>query len=927
MARLRRTLIIGLGGTGFKTILNAKKMFYENYGEIPPMIGFLGIDTDQPGIANAYVTAKDGTKISLDQREQLAICVEEPQEIYNRNVSNGLFNWMPEPNVSGLTTLSLGAGQMRSNGRFAATVNENKIKDTLSRRFAEVNDAHIINNDLYDLLGAETEVHLVFSLGGGTGSGTFINIAYLIKRLYPKVKLSGYAVLPDVFKNMISGAASAKVRPNGKGALIDLDYLAHLNLNSAPVDINWFHTTDSIKERPFTALYLIDNKNSNNDMFTDVNPLCEMISLAIVTSVGELGVALDSVADNVNKLIGDGAMDVRDKKAWVASMGCAEIIFDGERLAEIYTRKAMVQLVNIMLNGGCADPAQIANNWFDSEKIRENLGRDDVIDYFMSLTPEYTFSDIDSPENPEPECLEFVNSRAVEPTSSLDKKLSDLKHRIDSSLISLINTHMNAECGVYVAENILKNIIHTVNLCDGEMEEELEKLEKDLPMYESSLTTACKELADCMKKIFKKGRKDNEEDVMNRTMALATKKREIERRKYARQFYAWLRSRVNDSLSKIDIIIQNLQATREESNSIAQRMILNGGATSFFQFDLSSPIAETVSCPLSDIVFNNLVLALKESGGIQAFASMSSGQVEYLIYTFAKTLPKVNEYQSMTVDKALGEMNDKDLRVLLNKAINKSLPLISYSYRGYDADVIERPMETYYVGVANKKTSPLCDNDLFSNLVGSYDVQFSETGLTNRIIIYRQLGVIPVYTINALNNLETEYRRTEDSKPTSSHWDKNLCARMKQERFSLEPKNIGSGSEIFRTWMHAVLYDILKYDQAQGVYQIPCQGHEDAKALRGFIVNIGNSREKAYQWFEDNFDLVEREINRRIDEMDQPGPDNKIAAFNERARKAAKDQTYLSEISKCPISLEVLETYPGEFDLLEKEMEYCMNQL
>ena len=52
MAKLRRTLLIGLGGTGFKAILNAKKMFYENYGEIPPMIGFLGIDTDRPGLEN-----------------------------------------------------------------------------------------------------------------------------------------------------------------------------------------------------------------------------------------------------------------------------------------------------------------------------------------------------------------------------------------------------------------------------------------------------------------------------------------------------------------------------------------------------------------------------------------------------------------------------------------------------------------------------------------------------------------------------------------------------------------------------------------------------------------------------------------------------------------------------------------------------------
>lgn len=103
-------------------------------------------------------------------------------------------------------------------------------------------------------------------------------------------------------------------------------------------------------------------------MFSHVDPLCEMIALAIVTSVGELGVALASVSDNVSKLIADGTMDIKNKKAWVAGFGCAEIIFDGSRLAKIYARKAVGQLINKMLNGGCDDPATIANNWFDNTK-------------------------------------------------------------------------------------------------------------------------------------------------------------------------------------------------------------------------------------------------------------------------------------------------------------------------------------------------------------------------------------------------------------------------------------------------------------------------------------------------------------------------------------------------------------------------------
>ena len=44
--KLRKTFYIGLGGTGMNAILRTKKMFVEKYGKVPPMIGFLGIDTD-----------------------------------------------------------------------------------------------------------------------------------------------------------------------------------------------------------------------------------------------------------------------------------------------------------------------------------------------------------------------------------------------------------------------------------------------------------------------------------------------------------------------------------------------------------------------------------------------------------------------------------------------------------------------------------------------------------------------------------------------------------------------------------------------------------------------------------------------------------------------------------------------------------------
>lgn len=924
MAKLRRTLLIGLGGTGIKAILNAKKMFYENYGEIPPMIGFIGMDTDAPALSNMSVIANDGTKISLNKSEQLCISVDTPTAIYNHSKGNGLFDWMPESNTQGLSALSIGAGQMRSNGRFAVTVNENNVVSFITNKLTQINNARIIDNATYDLLGSEPEVHMIFSLGGGTGSGTFLNTAYLIKRLFPQVKLSGYAVLADVFRTMASGAMTSRVKPNAKGAIMDLDYLAHLTPDSEPVEVKWLRNVDKVTERPFDALYFIDNSNENNDMFDHVDPLCEMIALATVTSVGELGVALASVSDNVSKLIADGTMDILNKKAWVAGFGCTEIIFDGTRLAKIYACKATVQLINKMLNGGCDDPSVIANNWFDTNKIRENLGKDDVIDYFMSPRPTHLYTEVGNPENPEPECLQYVANRAMESGETLEQKLAELTKRIDESLTRLMNDQADRECGIYLCGQILTSIMHQINLCDGEMVSEMKHLNETVPVLESALKTRCNELQECMGTFFKRGRKDYEEEVVSATMNLAVAKREIARRSMAHQFYSWLKERVNQSIGRVDIIMDNLNSTRSECSNEVVRLQHSGLGGSFFQFDLSEDYADKVECPMDDIVFNDFARSMHSEGGIASLAGQTSAQTRETLLRFVSTLPKMKEYEAMTVDDALDRLSDDGIRTLIGKAIKKSLPLLPYTLRGNDAELRERPVECYYIGVADKKRTRLTKELLQGIIPDARDIQFSEVGLANRIIIYRQLGVIPAFTVKALDSYESDYERWESTKPGGSHWDAKLHKRMVKERYNLEPRTVGPDS--FKNWVNAIIYDIIRYDAATGQYQIKSR-ELGGRALRGWMVDMGGTRAEAFNFFYDNSDVLEKEINAALRELDVPGPENPVRRLTEKAVKACRDNTYLQEVSKCPISLDTIEHYPAEMELLEKEIAYILDNL
>jgi hypothetical protein len=97
---LRKSLYIGLGGTGMNAILHTKKMFLETFGEIPPIIGFLGIDTDNKSCSET-IDSKVG-KIYLEKNEQCEITATGPVNFFKTN--KDLVAWMPKENEIGIST-------------------------------------------------------------------------------------------------------------------------------------------------------------------------------------------------------------------------------------------------------------------------------------------------------------------------------------------------------------------------------------------------------------------------------------------------------------------------------------------------------------------------------------------------------------------------------------------------------------------------------------------------------------------------------------------------------------------------------------------------------------------------------------------------------------------------------------------------------
>ena len=853
--KIKRCLYVGLGGTGMNALLHTKKMFIDTYGEVPPMIGFLGIDTDG-GAYKKSLKSNQGDDVLLDPKEQLPILVKQARPIYDVNKES--FAWLPEENLYALTSMELGAGQVRTNGRFAFTVNYDDISHKVDTVLAQITNAHIINNDKYQLLGSDTEIHVVFSVCGGTGCGAFINMAYMLREKAPLCKLTGYAVLPGVFQRM-SHSGMAKVAPNAYGAIEDLDYLMHMGIGSKPVKLDYIKSSYEIKDRPFNSVIFIDNKNERGDTYTHVDELAEMISLALVTSAGELSSASASVSDNIEKNIREGSMDIENKKAWAAGMGVCEILYRGQDLSEIYAIKSAKNLIDRFFNS-CQDANLIANNWIDSPNvnIRENNNYDHVIDYICDKTPKYELT-VNDYGNPKPEVEQNLNINRIK-DEEVNKKINDLTTRVRAELRKLLQEHINQECGVSTAENVLEAIGDQIDIFLEEMTKEKEDFLSREPMLQSSLDTACADLSEYDKKFFKNKNKldDLANDVTDACRALSTCKLEIIRRTAAITIFNNLKGILQEANRKLSLVSESLKTvSRNLAYKLARIQNNVGRASATFQIDLAQNSINSVSVVADEIQIPEFVKGLNLDGKVYGFTELSNEEIEETTMKYTRRLHSARNWRETGIDDILDKMSQEEFDRIVRIAIDKAMPLFRYDYRGHMPK--ERPQDSFFVGVPNKVTNRLFKKDYFkSKLTGTMDVDFASIGVNDRVIIYRQVGVVPAYAIADL----PEYKREYEACRVNCHFDALLETRMHREDYSINPKR-ASDEDLLDLWVKGLIFGLVKNED--GTYYFKSQEHGDA--LDDFWVKLGDYRDEAFDQFRTFKSSVRKEFNEYLDNL------------------------------------------------------------
>ena len=766
--KIKRCLYIGLGGTGMKALLHTKKMFIDTYGEVPPMIGFLGIDTDGGEYSNKLLSVR-GEEIKLDSNEQLRLLAPGAVDFYKNHRMD--FSWIPEANVSAISILGgVGAGQVRTNGRFAFTVNKEKVKNAIKAKLNEIQSVRIIDNNKYGLLNnTAPEIHMVFSICGGTGAGTFLNMAYLLRDVAPEYKLNGYAVLPGVFKYMTS-TGMAKVAPNAYGALIDLDYLMRHEMCNKPIELKYIGETYNITSKPFSNIFLIDN--INDYFLCNFNELVKGISTILVTA---------AINTDFSLTLPLAYLLSNFPNAWAGGMGACEIVYKGDTPSEIYQKKAAQNIIDRMFNT-CADADVIANAWIDSAEvhIRENNGQDHVTDFICSKEPKYPLVI----SNYRDFIYEVDSNIAINKINSEDiaQKTSELVERVRTELRNLLITNINKEGGVALAKNILKELKFQVGLCLGEMKEEKEDWVAKKPSLKTKLETIVEDLKEYAGKLFatRSGKEQRAADVAEAVRQYNICLIDIQRHDAAITIYNTILVMLGESENRLDEIEKILKAVKQDIQlDIAK---LQNGLTSegsIFQINLAEEDAKSVSVKSEDIRIPEFINTLSGDLKVYGFTEYAASEIEQMIMAYTKTLPMANLYKNKSIEDIFAQILSKEngeteLQNIIYRATHMSMPMLYYNQTPFSDEVIVHTNDFKTYEIIRNTMDTMRQFSMYNN------IYFTDNSPRNKITICRRILGIHVQALRYFEDYRQEYENSSTS-DVAFHCDAELYARIKSE--------------------------------------------------------------------------------------------------------------------------------------------------
>lgn len=370
----RPTLFIGLGGTGCITVSKVKELFHELVTpEVKKDLKAKAPDIDNLYSFCAFDTAQQERPSGLNVDEWEPIVVNN-LPAFREGIGRQAFfqDWMIKNYpVNSITT---GAGGFRNLGRLAFIANINRINEKLQKKINQIMQAA----SKLKVQDQKPIVYVFCSVSGGTGSGTLLDLCFLLRNL-SSADISGFVAVMDGLPNI--GEAKAKeVKINTFCAIKELD--AFMNITRNPVgkyrsgDLLHYPlgVTGKIVE-PFDECYLVSPYRSDGAKnLPDQHTLTSfMARFAFMTVAFAFNPEKSEQSPSYAGLMVNYKTHLQTLPKGVAATylvpGLAQASFPMETVASLITLESALDYLRFQVSGNPDEQEQMAREFLTQQKL------------------------------------------------------------------------------------------------------------------------------------------------------------------------------------------------------------------------------------------------------------------------------------------------------------------------------------------------------------------------------------------------------------------------------------------------------------------------------------------------------------------------------------------------------------------------------
>lgn len=961
MERFKRTLYIGIGGAGIDTLRILKEKLVtsvKNYAEfetgeyakkadettLPRQIKFLCIDTNSTSLTNLK---------EFNDDEKICVSVKDPLGRYTKEKGSTTFEFIPSINAKHISALDRGAGQIRSNGHIA--IIESQFLGSFTKKLRAIaNDMREVTIPGESLLqDTKIEVHVVFSLCGGTGSGMFLPISLLVREAIKNCEITGYMYSSTFFDHLVEDTAQDMVVQNAYAALAELDYCMHFGYeNHKPIIFSFGPTKNDkvvFKKRPFEEVMFVDKQTyvgSNGSMeytYLSKEDAEELTAEMLLLSATDVMTAHIGVMDNVRKKVAQGQFNVRDKFGWMMGFGLSELYFDSKKtLNKLSISKTIEYLRRYSDIDSEFNKEVVALQWLDDLKLNEtggdadgNMFINDIHDFMDKLNAKAKFDALSEIPRLQEFYEKLKEDDAERKQKVYDNRLANLKDKIGKAikrplafedLVDLLDAFK------FLLGECKKQLQKEVNEHESEKPKSLGK-EPNRYVY-NTIFGLFKTKTKLSEKEYEEICEEFRGDSFPIIKEYARLQCEIDRKQNAIKFYDQLINYVGSQIERLNDwskkIKKVLAVGIQEQNKYIQL-----GEQEQTKTDKKEKVGKNRINVNSSVEYLSITNPIDE-GKLSLYLDddkvTEKNIYDILLEDVRNAILKGNEEKNLLYDVIESYDRTKNYSVLDN-LLKNSAPLMSMDFHGESLLIDEF---NYIVG---KESVAVKLQEILQKLYPKKFTVIPVSSMPDNVILYRIVGAVPPYFVSGIAgstdplSMEHVYEVSKMRDLTYTPFSHTTLQEELENKFAvLKPLDAVGDEIVLDTWINFILLGYIQRSESNPKrYWIESESSgkrlNDDLENRKKILILGEDRVSAFETFR-------RYCANLLDDYENIyKTDKKVRRFAVNSEKVAVEDVpvnYYLDSNNCLMTKaerDELHKGDGEFELMDKEISYIIKRL